>query len=508
MKFCVLVYLFIGITISSSFEAFAQQASDLGLQLVENPQMQVISDEPPAPVTNGNYKTREGFKIIATLDEFRDAIRKDGQKIRLKPGVYRAKDADKPLTFTILHKAPDKDGKSPQKQQEHIFAVTGSSNYFDLRGVVFETPVSVQNRLSGKAHVSNCWNINGASNTFEGGYFINVLDMPYPKYHVTECEFAVNNDNNTFLDCTFVIKGSVPYGYSDFYGKGGPNFGPLSKHSCIGIYHANNTRFVGCRIFQQSFGHFIHMHTVDGVRIEKCLISGVLRPTKDIFKETTGRAKEYDFNVMYRSKHPIPRDEMIPLTEDGIRAYEDVRNVTVVDTTVTRARGCFQLLGSGDYTLENVTVLEAGDFCFDLSAGDKGKVVMNNCRADLAYNPVFNLTRGDCPRNALYDVTILSPARDVKPTARTSLGVICGDNCTFILRDGTTGPLSQENNRLNCGSGKHSLRNSTMTNYTKATLILNKNVSNCSIKSVGPVEDHGKGNTVTKIQSETEDKIP
>ena len=49
-------------------------------------------------------------------------------------------------------------------------------------------------------------------------------------------------------------------------------------------------------------------------------------------------------------------------------------------------------------TLENVSVLEAGEFCYDLSSGDQGKVVMKHCRADLAYNPVFNLTRGERPK--------------------------------------------------------------------------------------------------------------
>ena len=35
---------------------------------------------------------------------------------------------------------------------------------------------------------------------------------------------------------------------------------------------------------------------------------------------------------------------MIPLTEDGVRSYDSVRNDTVIDTTVERMRGCFRLL--------------------------------------------------------------------------------------------------------------------------------------------------------------------
>ncbi|MHC4284415.1 MAG: hypothetical protein ACYSWZ_15795 [Planctomycetota bacterium] len=42
-----------------------------------------------------------------------------------------------------------------------------------------------------------------------------------------------------------------------------------------------------------------------------------------------------------------------------------------------------------------------------------------------------------------------------------------------------------------------------MTNYTTARLILNERVHNCVIKSVGPVEDHGRQNTIIKIEPET-----
>ncbi|MBN2449502.1 MAG: hypothetical protein JXR77_03885, partial [Lentisphaeria bacterium] len=175
-----------------------------------------------------------------------------------------------------------------------------------------------------------------------------------------------------------------------------------------------------------------------------------------------------------------------------------VRNITVVDTTVERMRGCFQLLCVGDVTLENVTVLEAGDFSYDLSAGDRGRVVMRNCRGDVAYNPLFNLTRGETPREAFYEVTILSPAPGVQPTPRSGLGTLCGDRCTFLLHDGTTRPLPPEAGRVHCG-GRKGLSRSTVTNHTGATLILDANVRDCAITSVGPVEDHGQGNRVVRV---------
>lgn len=248
----------------------------------------------------------------------------------------------------------------------------------------------------------------------------------------------------------------------------------------------------------QSFGHCVHLHGADGVLIENCYFTGALRPTNDIFKETVGRAVEYDFKIMYRGERPIPQDQMIPLTEDGVRSYGGDRNVRVVNTTVERMRGCFQLHCEGEVTLENVTVREAGDFAYDVSNGDQGPVILKNCKSDLAYNPIFNLTRGEVPTDAHYEIAVLSPREGIEPTERTSLGTICGLRSTFILRDGMTRPVPHEAYRLNCG-GPHGLTQSLIRNYTKATLVLDKQVRDCRIESVGEVEDHGERNRVTQV---------
>ena len=470
-----------------------------GFQYPENPLMEVIAHDPPPPEpATEDFDVRPGYMVIDSLDQFRKAIKLNRKKIRMKPGVYRAEKTDPPMEFKALHE--DENGERKTVQQDHIFAVTGSNNYFDLRGVVIETPVSVQGTLSRKVHVADSWHINGNKNTFIGGYFRNVLDKPYPDFFVTECEFEVCGDGNKFVNCTFVIRGSIPYGYTDFYGKGGTHYGRMNKHSFMSILNANDTTLIGCKLYHQSFGHGLHLHNVDGVTVKDCYFTGALRPTNDIFKEKVGRAVDYKFEMMYRKQQPIPRDWMIPLTEDGIRAYNNVRNVTVVDTTVERLRGCFQLLcPEGDITLENVTVRECGDFAYDLSVGDEGKVAMKNCKADVAYNPVFNLTRGAQPEDGFFELTILDPPEGSITTERSGLGIICGDDCEFIFHDGTTRPLPESANRLQCG-GKHGLVDSKITNYTTAKLVLGSNVENCYIKSVGAVEDNGRRNRIVQIK--------
>ncbi|MDQ8189065.1 hypothetical protein [Roseibacillus persicicus] len=475
---------------------------DPGLQHPENPPMEVIVREaPPLPKIPKDFEIRPGYTLIDSLEQFRQAIKRDNQKIRVKPGVYRAKTVDPPIKLPLDNPAPGTGRYRGKGMQEHIFAVNGSNNFFDLRGVVFETPVSLQGKLSRRPHVSDSWHINGANNVFIGGFFQNVLDQPYPEFQVTNNEFEVCGDRNRFYDCTFVIRGSVPYGYSDFYGKGGPNFGRLNKHCFMSIDHANGTELVRCRVFQQSFGHCVHFHTVDGVLIKDCAFTGALRPTNDIFKEKVGRAVDYDYKMMYRKEQPIPRDLMIPLVEDGIRSYDNVRNITVINTTVERMRGAVQLLCGGDVILKNVTVREAGDFSFDVSVGNGGKVLLENCRSDLAYNPVFNLMRGELPKNARYEVAIMSPPEGARPTPRTSLGIISGERCEFVLKDETSRPIPADVNFLTCGGHRRPLVDSVVENQTSARLILNDNVRNCTIRSLGPVEDNGKDNRILTLNS-------
>ena len=463
--------------------------------------MQLIMREaPPLPEPTEDFEVREGFTLIDSLDDFRAAIKRDNQKIRLKPGHYIAKKVDAPVTFTKVR--PAVEGKAQTATQEQVFAITGSDNHLDLRGVVFTIPSSTKDQLTRKTHMADNWRVNGANNIIEGAYFRTEVDKPYPTFFSGGNLFEVANDGNTFLDCTFHVKGSSPFGYSDYYGKGRGAFTKLDKHSFMSLEDANNTTLRGCKIYNHAFGHAIHFHQVDGVLIEDCFFSGALRETKDILREKAGLAKEHGFKIMFRGERPIPRNEVIPITEDAIRSYNNVYNIVVRDTTIERQRGCVQLLcPGGDLTLERVTVLEAGDFSYDVSTGRKGKTVLKDCVADIAYNPIFNLTRGELPYEAFYEITVINSAEGTRYTPRTGLGTICGEKSTFIFHDGTTRRIPSKAFMLTAG-GKKPLIDSTVTNYTKADIVLEKNVKNCTIRTAGRVIDRGQNNKIIKIKNE------
>ncbi len=485
---------------------------DLSLQREENSPMVVLTRTPPDPEPNpDDFPVREGFKTVDSLDDFREALKRDDQKIRLKPGVYRAEQ---------VHPGRVQ-GKKP------IIAVTGTGNHFDLRGAVIEIPASVMKKLPGKAHVPQSWVIAGEGNTFEGGYFRNVLDERFP-FHASQNEFQVMADHTTFRNCTFVVKGSFPYGYSDFYGKGGARWTGLNKHSFMAVGDVENFKLVDSDLYQQSFGHGVHFHGTEGGLIEGSSLHGTVRPTNDIIEpkkavpagldefteaniysppgryETVGPAVKHDYQIMYRSTRPIPPNEMIPLTEDGVRSYNNVEDITVRDTTIERFRHCVTLNGPGDYVIENVTVREAGNIAFQ-TASNEGNVSIRNSRADLAYSPLADLTtRTPVSKNDFYEFTVLS-ARDERAEetftsteleAPKCVGSIQGTDTTFLFRDGTERDLPDRFNFIRVR--KQGLRNSVLINLTSAEVRLNENASDSVIISAGPVTGRNGQNTIKK----------
>ena len=96
--------------VATSFYTSQELDKNLGLQLEANPPMQVIARTPPEPdIPSDDFETRKGYRLISNLDDFRQAIKQDGQKIRLKPGVYRVETPDE-----------------PHEGKQHLLAVHGS----------------------------------------------------------------------------------------------------------------------------------------------------------------------------------------------------------------------------------------------------------------------------------------------------------------------------------------------------------------------------------------------
>jgi hypothetical protein len=428
---------------------------------------------------------RPGFTAIDSIAALRDVVTRSGQKIRMKPGAYRVVDAwpGDPKT---------------------VFRFSGSDNYFDLRGVTLQIDTRILAEMPrGKAHELGVYRVEGSRITFEGALFEDVGDHP-PRRSLTE--FSVSGDDVSFKNCRFVIRGSAPYGYGDLYGKGRGAAVWLQKHSGVGI-SGDRCLIEDCdfRIF--SFGHGIHMHGAQDTAIRNVTMLGELRRSDELYQETSGPAAKYDYQIMYppwRRGRPIPKGQMISLTEDGIRAYAHTGHVTVEDCTVTRMRGGITITMASGAKVTNCTVIDSGGHAYSFPSNAS----VRNCRGNAAYAPLLRLPYAH-KRNADIELTLVQSERECgdHPLA-TVVGkghriklVYSGRSPPAALRPillgDTAGRYTEENTAPAELAKNNRAKGIVLENLTPHPVHLSKYTAGCRVTSRGNVEDRGRDNQVS-----------
>lgn len=445
---------------------------------------------------------RPGFRVIASIAQLREALRADGQKIRMTPGVYLVEDAI--------------------EDNQTVFRATGSNNEFDLRGVTLQIATEVLARMKAqRAHDLATYRIHGSGLTFEGATFEDVGDKPPA---ISLPEFDVQGNGNVFKDCTFIIRGSAPYGYGRLFGKGKgrnefkPTLGArLQKHSAMSI-RGDHTKVLNCNFLIQTFGHAISIHGAQDTLVQDTLIEGTLRPTAEILRETSGPAFEQKFHDMFH--RPIPTGRMLALAEDGIRAYNNGDNngksrrtgtITVLNCTVKRMRGAISLsLASQPARVENCTVIEAG-WTGDGYNVPSGSIV-KNCRGDAAFSPLLNQARSN-KRGADIGIEVLDAA---KYCGNHPLAVVNGAdhrvtltrrgvkpfplNLNILLGSAGDEASAEEDAREGRAATAVFSKNVRLTNETDQPVLLSEKSSACVVTTAGPVSDHGTANKVTALK--------
>lgn len=431
-----------------------------------------------------------GFIVVDSVAELQACFAQSGQKVRMRPGTYRV--------------------AQPVADAQTVFAVSGSNNHFDLRGVTIEIDTQMLADMRGKVQSLHVYLVSGSGNTLEGGRFEDVGDQaPYRGLN----DFYVTGDGNEFRDCTFVTRGSKPYGYGELFGKGRDHDVPLQKHSGMSV-QADDVRIVGCRFEINTFGHAVSIHGAQRTHFERVDVTGALRSSDEILAETSGPAFERGFRDHF--DRPLESDRMICLAEDGIRAYFDgerdgktrrTGDVTVVDCTVRRMRGGITLaLAAGKIRVAGCTVTECGYPGHSYSL--PSNAVVRSSKGDAAYVPLLQLgysTRRhadvelellDAPRYSDHDVLaringtghrvkIVKP--DGKPLA-APLKIVCGQTYRNDERD----------------VDATFARGIRLTNDTPQPVELSELATDCRVFSRGPLADHGRG-TIVLTEEPTDD---
>lgn len=450
----------------------------------------------PVAVHAGNFDVRPGFTIVDSIAQLREVMQRDDQKVRMKPGTYRVEDT-----------WPD--------DAQSVFIVSGSNNHFDLRGVTIEVPTAIYRDMRGRVHSLAGYRIHGQRSTFEGATFENTGDHPP---HRSLPEFSVRGDDNRFVGCRFIIRGSAPYGYGDYYGKGGGSAVRLQKHSAMSV-GGDRTVIEDCHFRIHTFGHGISIHGAQDTVIRNVRLCGDVRPTNDIYHETSGPAARFEYKIMspsWKKDEPIPRNQVVHVTEDGIRAYTrgsrdgQIRatgGITVEDCTVLRMRGGITLGLAG----QPATV--TGSRVIDCAHGYSvpSHSVVRDSAGNAAFGPLLIMpyshkrgadieleltpseeTRGDHPLTSItgrgHRIRITA-AEDLEPATLRPIviGRVPGGRYT---PDNT----SEEELR-----SRHRATNIVLRNLTPHPVHLTPYAHDGDIHSRGPITDRGERNQLQRL---------
>ncbi|ANW95356.1 hypothetical protein AXE80_03210 [Wenyingzhuangia fucanilytica] len=441
---------------------------------------------------------------VASIAQLRKAAIRNNKTIIMVPGEYTA------------------EGTMPQDPKT-IYHFSGSNNKFIFKDATIITPTEVLRGMGpGNTHEFATYRIDGSNITIEGGTFKNTgWDHPYKSLS----EFEVQGNDISFLGCNIYVQGSKPYGYGDYYGKGSPFYTPLYKHAAMSIL-GDNVIVDGCDFKVYAFGHGIHIHGSQNTIIRNNTMEGILRPTNEIYEETEAThpgspAVSFDYKIWFPEEKrgdAIPRDEMLSLTEDGIRAYLDGTDVNgvnrrtgdilVENNFVDKMRsGVAMAIASGKVTVKGNTIINC-DTAYSLSSDDE--VTADN-KGNVAYGPLLSMPY-DHKRNSQIVLTLIDPNEGTMGTHNFAEITGSGHNIRFI--DETTDPnanlrpiwigvaheYSSDESDPDASVDGYNAKDIIINNETKNPIVFGQYSSGTTGTTKGVItSDDGTNNSVTVV---------
>lgn len=417
--------------------------------------------------------TVRAVEKVSTLAELCEAVKQSGQSIVMKPGKYDLTDLP---------------------ADSRIISCSGSNNTIDLTGVYVNVPVG--STRGGYVYIT------GNNNTFKGGEFEDTYPCgleevtDFSSYNQNRKALArglrgsevlgVLGDNNKVIGTRLTVRGSFPYGYGSIYGIGGKNVFGLDKRCGIVVKGKNNT-IDGCEVQQRAFGHGIYIQPpADETIVKNCLVEGRMRLSAELYDESNDYdlPKRSDYQLPLEEGSPaLPKDIMLPLSEDGIRVYTHGGSITVDNCTVIRMRGGIRCYLASRAVVTNSKAIDCESCNFNMPKG--GEIVGSS--GNFAYGPLsdFRLARS----NQDIELTIIPSPHAVGPH---NLADVQGNNHNIVFHR-TDGPIDT-NLRPIVVTGK----GSTILNETEYPIVLEESARDNTVISFGPVTDKGQGNKITQ----------
>ncbi|MFC1766858.1 hypothetical protein ACFL6U_32885 [Planctomycetota bacterium] len=186
-----------------------------------------------------------------------------------------------------------------------------------------------------------------------------------------------------------------------------------------------------------------------------------------------------------RGKQPLPKDLMLPLSEDGIRVYTHGGSVTVDNCVVKKMRGGIRVYLASAATVTNSTAIDCGGTNFNMT----GRGTIKNSTGNFAYAPLNDFRLGK--NNQSIELTILPSPHAV---GSHNLADILGSNHKIVFHR-TDGPLDTNLRPIVVRDD-----NSIIRNETEYPIIIESSASGNTIYSFGKVTDNGTDNEVIQLE--------
>ena len=251
-----------------------------------------------SPCLRVSTTTRADVVEIASVRELAEYAAKSGNTVRMKPGVYRMSDYLTDDVIAAIRKEVPEESKT--RPPVWMIRFSGNDNRFELRDVVLEIDTELYPKLP--RGYTRCLFIPGNNNVIDGLTIRNTGPNQGSNGNILRCSAAATGwRTSRFTSRLQALRLRRPARQ----GRAEPRRPAEAER-----HHGRRSRQHAAPVQGDQPGVRALLlrperpegMTTDNIRIEDCYAEGVMRPTGDMLRETSGPLAELNFRTIAENR--------------------------------------------------------------------------------------------------------------------------------------------------------------------------------------------------------------